>query len=125
MTTPAHLATPKAFASWCALYFTNVILTELRPDGRGIVVTRTELPLLAPYFCGYVVGGAQDIDLDRAPCHGGVTFAADHGGTSVAGFDFCHAGDDTNPELTSERARREAHALADWLSAETEGAPTP
>lgn len=116
-----HLATPDAFAAWAAEHFSSVVHTALRPDGRGIVVTRTVLTSHPPYFCGYVIGGAHPEDLDAAPCHGGVTLEGREGdGTTWAGFDFNHARDEHNPELTQERARREAHALADWLNAETE-----
>lgn len=113
--------TPDAFEAWAAEHFSSIVHTALRPDGRGIVVTRTVLTSHPPYFCGYVIGGAMPDDLSAAPCHGGVTLAgraAD--GMTWAGFDFNHMHDAGNAELTQERARREAHALADWLNAETE-----
>jgi hypothetical protein len=113
-----HLATPDAFAAWAAEHFSSVVHTALRPDGRGIVVTRTVLTSHPPYFCGYVIGGAHPEDLDAAPCHGGVT---------LEGRERRHHLGRLRLQPRARRAQRnspgsappQAHALADWLS-ETE-----
>lgn len=115
---------PAAFAAWCAdVLGDELVIAELRPDGRGVAVVRRGNPAVTtPWLCGYVIGGALPDNLADAPCHGGITLAGrDADGTTWAGFDFNHLRDEGNPELTQERARREAHALADWLNAETEG----
>ena len=122
MTAAAPLATPSAFNSWARTRLHGVHVAELRPDGRGVVVTHAGhgTPTAGRYCAGYVVTHPGDGPADLhtyypgAPCLGGIVFAYAQDGAAVVGFE--------RPADTdgAEHARREAHALADWLAAEAD-----
>lgn len=116
MTTAAHLATPEAFGVWAREHFNGVHVAELRPDGRGVAVAYARAALCRGYVVTHLNDGPADLHLryDDAPCPGGIAFAYSHDGTGIVGFERTNA----PPHL--EQARREAHALADWLAAESE-----
>lgn len=119
---PAQLASAEAFDAWARARLHGVHVAELRPDGRGVVVTHAGhgTPTAGRYCAGYVVTRPGDGPADLhthypgAPCPGGIVFAYMHDGAALVGFER------TADANGAEQARREAHALADWLAAESE-----